>query len=265
MRGPSVVLVGHGSSSDPLAARPVRAAARALRARGTFREVRVGFWKGRPHLRDAVARARAPVVLVIPWLFSEGWFWRRAIPKALGLRGRRAFAGGRLLLYARPVGTHPAMADAVLRCASAVLRGARGRPPPRRRTTLLVVGHGTPRDPRSARAVRSVAARLRRRRLWAEVRPAFLEQEPSARAALRASRTPFVVAVPFFAGDGPHSRRDLPLLMGLRRRGGRVPRNPVRARGRPSVWCARAVGTGPWMLRAVLDRARETLRAASAP
>lgn len=262
MRHVSVVLVGHGSSSDRLAARPVRAAATALRAKKRFGEVRVGFWKARPHLRDSVARARGPVVLVLPWLLSEGWFSRRAIPAVLGLRGRVTRRGERTLVYADPIGTHPEMAAAVLRCAAAALTAGRPPPPPRRQTTLLVVGHGTPRDPRSAGAVRSVVARLRRRRWYAAVVPAFLDQEPSAHRALRAVRTPFAVVAPFFASDGPHSRRDLPRLMGLLRPGDRMSPNPIRWGESLRVWYARAVGTGPWMIPATLDRAREALRQA---
>lgn len=260
MRNVSVVLVGHGSSSDPLAARSVRAAATTLRARKLFGEVRVGFWKARPHLRDAVARARGPVVLILPWLLSEGWFSRRIVPAALGLRGRVTRHGKRTLVYADPVGTHPDMDGAVLRCAAAASRP--GKRPPMSKTTLIVAGHGTSRDERSAGALRSVVARLRRRRQYAAVVPAFLEQEPSAHRALRAVRTPFAVIVPFLAGDGPHSRRDLPRLMDLLRKDGRMSRNPIRSGESLRVWYARAIGTGPWMIPIALSRAREALRRA---
>ena len=260
MRDVSVVLIGHGSSSDPLATRSVRAAATTLRTRKLFGEIRVGFWKARPHLRDAVVRARGPVVLILPWLFSEGWFSRHVIPAALGLRGRVTRHEKQILVYADPVGTHPDMDGAVLRCAAAASRP--GKRPPMSKTTLVVAGHGTSRDERSAEAVRSVVARLRRRRQYAAVVPAFLEQEPSAHRALHTVRTPFAVVVPFFAGDGPHSRRDLPRLMGLLRKDGRMPRNPIRSGESLNVWHARAIGTGPWMLPIALARAREALRRA---
>ncbi|MCC7519716.1 MAG: hypothetical protein IT578_11095 [Verrucomicrobiae bacterium] len=259
MRDISVVLIGHGSSVDRFAARSIRAAATAIRNKKLFSEVRVGLWKGRPPLKEAVVRARGPIVLLLPWLFSEGWFARRAIPAALGLRARATPRCGRLLLYADPVGTHPDMDRAILRCAALALRPARGRPPPRRKTELLLVGHGTRRDPRSAGAVRAAAVRLRRRRQWAEVLPAFLDQAPSVRQALRTVRAPHAVVVPFLADDGPHARRDLPRAMGLLRCGRRS-RKPFRAEGRPAIWCARAVGSGPWMLPIVLKRVRETLR-----
>lgn len=267
MRRAALLLVGHGASADARAGQSLRAAASALRTRGVFREVRIGFWKGRPRLDLAVARARSPIVLIVPWLFSDGWFFRRVIPQALGLCGRVAQREGRLFLLADPVGVHPDMAKAVLRAAAFACRSARGVSPPRAQTTLIVVGHGTNRDGSSATAVRAAVAELRRRDQWAQVLPAYLDQEPSARRALHRVRAPYAVVVPFFAGDGPHSRRDLPRLMGLMPRDAlRPPPNPIRWRKRLLVWRARALGTGPWMPRIVLDQARKALaRARPAP
>lgn len=267
MRRATLVLVGHGASADARARRSLRVAAAVLRARGIFREVRIGFWKGRPRIERAVACAQGPIVLIVPWLFSDGWFFRRVIPHALGLRGRVARREGRLFLLADPVGAHPDMAKAILRAAVLACRSTRGISPPRAQTTLIVVGHGTNRDGSSALATRAVVADLRRRNQWAQVLPAYLDQEPSARRVLYRVRAPFAVVVPFFAGDGPHVRRDLPRLMGLTPRDAlHPPSNPIRWRKRLLVWRARALGTGPWMPRIVLDQARKALaRARPAP
>jgi sirohydrochlorin ferrochelatase len=77
-----------------------------------------------------------------------------------------------------------------------------------------------------------------------------------------------VVVVPFFVGEGPHVKQDVPLQLGASARtiqerlaGGQWPwRNPTEIRGK-LVWYSRAVGTHPGMAEIVWDRAKQAASA----
>lgn len=187
-----LLLVSHGIEGRPGVA---AAHATAIRAAGIFAEVRVACVKGEPGLADALAGAERPVTAV-PLLMADGFIMRL-------LRDR--LAGEIEVTLRQPVGVDPRLAALIAGKATSTCAG-RGWPP--EASSLLLVGHGTPRHPGSAVTVERHAAVLAAEGTFAEVRTAYLEQSPFlVEAAVSLDRP--CVAVGLFVDDGPHGRDDV--------------------------------------------------------
>jgi sirohydrochlorin ferrochelatase len=207
----ALVLAAHGSSDDPRCAMPVRRQARIVAARGIFAEVACVFWMEPPFFRDVYETVRSAEIIVVPVMAAAGYYARTVLPREM--RASHVPAG-RNLTIAEPVGTLPAMADLIeaqARDAAAEHGWALGA------IDLLVVGHGTRRDPaRSGASTHRHVALLRRRGLFAGVHPAFLEQDPTIAAAVASipGEGPIVV-VPNLVADGGHALDDIPAALDL--------------------------------------------------
>jgi sirohydrochlorin ferrochelatase len=191
----TLILATHGIAGGPGAAAEH---ARAIRARGGWREVRVGCLKAEPSLAEAMKAAPAPVT-VVPLLMSAGF-----IHGAMRRRLHEIAPGGGWHLTA-PVGASPRLADLVLARAEGLRRRLGWHPC---ETALLLVGHGTPRHAASAEHA-SAMARLLDDRGFAAVGHALLDEPPlpaAAAAALPGSR---VIAVGLFLDNGPHGDADV--------------------------------------------------------
>ena len=255
MKDRALLLIGHGSSFGSGAAEPVYEHAARVRARGMFDEVHVAFWKQEPHVNTALTRIGSRVIDVVPLFLADGFFTRQVLPAALGLRGRVTHVGGQTVHYRQPVGMHPDMAHLTLHRA---LEATPLSPDTLRQAALLVVGHGTPRDPASSAAVRDVCARLRRFRIYHHVAAAYLDEPPFIPAALAQLAHAHVTVVPFLLSDGWHTRTSIPDQLALT--GKRAD-----AAGR-TLWYARAVGTMPQLASIAIDCALGTqLGAADEP
>jgi sirohydrochlorin cobaltochelatase len=126
--------------------------------------------------------------------------------------------------------------------------------------TLVLIGHGSTVNADSAAPAYQHAEALGRRRLFAEVRPAFWKQEPGVRAVVDAVRTPRLFLAPLFISEGYFSEEMIPLELGLRARGDSTfPR--VQCRGGQLLHYCAPVGTHPRMTEVILARAREVLSA----
>ncbi|RME41580.1 MAG: hypothetical protein D6788_00945, partial [Planctomycetota bacterium] len=137
-----------------------------------------------------------------------------------------------------PLGVHPAMPSVVVRRVRYLLRRFHLSPA---RTTLAVVGHGTPRHPHSRDATVHLVSRLARKRLCAEVIPAFLDDSPPVESVLLRARCANVVVVPFLMTPGLHARRDIPSALGIKPAEGAPPPYVLdRAGGR--IVCDDALG-----------------------
>lgn len=246
--------------------------AATLRRRYLFAEVHAGFWKQEPFLTEVVSRLRLPRVYLVPLLVSEGYFSDKIIPAALGFGPDKLPGGSRIqqrgnqsLTYCAPVGTHDRMSTVVLARADEV---ARRFPFPRTprpdETTLVVVGHGTAKDENSRKAVEHHVELIRSRNLYAAAHAVFLEESPRVPDCFSLAQTPCIIVVPFFIGEGPHVREDIPVLLGetkrmvTRRLAQGLPtwRNPTEKHGK-LVWCSPPVGTDSLVEEVILERVRE--------
>ena len=75
---------------------------------------------------------------------------------------------------------------------------------------LVLVGHGSPGNPEGAHSVEALAEALRERRIFAEVRPAFLKARPFLADVLDAMRERTTYVVPHLAADGVVGSEALP-------------------------------------------------------
>lgn len=268
----TLLVLAHGSTVNSDSAVAARYQAAILRGRGIFAAVQECFWKQAPGLEETLRAAWTPRVFVAPLFIGPGYFVGEVIPVALGLKSpqtahfnRVQRRGGQTLYYAQPVGLHPRMTNVLLaRAREVVARHPFPRAPRPDETTLVVVGHGTERTISSRQAVEAQVALLRTRGGYAEVRPAFMNDEPRVADCLQAARSRHVVVVPFFISDGLHVAEDIPMLLGepadrvrARVRAGQSAwRNPTERHGR-LLWYAPGIGLEPSLAEVILDRVRE--------
>lgn len=253
--GTALVIVGHGSTTNPDSSGPTRHLADLIRARGIFDEVTCCFWKEEPSLREVLHTLTAPVVYVVPNFISEGYFTRSVIPRELELEGPVTRRDGLEVRYCEPVGNHSSM-------TSVLLNRARETAPelPPDQTTLLVVGHGTGLNDNSALAARLQAERLAALGIYAEVLPAYMEEAPLVSDWAAMSSQPNVVVIPFFISDGLHSYQDIPVLLGIRTETGPAASQAEAFHSNPHVlagkqlFYGRAIGTDPMMADVLLDQ-----------
>jgi sirohydrochlorin cobaltochelatase len=256
----SLLIVGHGSTVNPDSSAPSLAQAATLRARGLYREVTACFWKEEPSLRDALFgfdEREIREVYVVPNFISEGYFTQTVVPRELELSGRQTRRpGGQVWKYCEPVGNHPQVTELLLRRAAEVAPGISES-----ETTLLIVGHGTSLNEKSAVAAKREAAKIGALKRYFSVQNAYMEEPPLISDWSRLTTTPNVVVVPFFISDGLHSYQDIPILLGIdpgktvatgRRAAFR--RNPHRLQGR-DLYYASAIGTEPSFAEIILHQA----------
>jgi sirohydrochlorin cobaltochelatase len=224
------------------AGRPAYAHAGLLRRRGAFGKIRVAFWKQEPALRHALHGFEADPIFVVPLFMAEGYFTREVIPCELQLTGPCTQRNGRRVFYTRPVGAHPDVADVVEE--RAVEAGAYGR------SVVVILGHGTPRNPCSAETAYRHAERVAGRGHFAAVRVAFIDQAPNIADMLRTRDDTEWVIVPLFMADGWHVSETIPQDLGLTGHTGGGPDAGIRL--------GRAVGSHPRMVRVIEDLCMET-------
>lgn len=205
----AVLLAAHGSRRDPAANALVERYAATLRASRVADEVVVGFHHGPPGLTEALDSLQADRVVVLPLFTSEGYYVTDVLPAALN-RARRA--QHITLRQAPPLGIDSRLPGVV---AARVQRAAQEHGLSLDRTSLLVVGHGTRRHPRSRDATLHLAGRLAQGGIAAEVHAAFLDDQPDVPTALAALSQESVLVVPFLIGGSFHVAADLPRLLGL--------------------------------------------------
>lgn len=109
-----LLLVGHGTDRHARSSDVVHRTGDRIRREGPYRQVVCAFLDEDPRVEEAVAELRAPHVVIVPFLVSEGWHTRETLPRSLGLSGKRTEREDRVLWYTDPVGTAPRVADVVM-------------------------------------------------------------------------------------------------------------------------------------------------------
>ena len=265
----SLVIVAHGSHLNPDSATPTHTHADTIRATGAFDEVRTGFWKEQPSLREVLRTTHGDDIYVVPLFISEGYFTERVIPRELRLEGWEPelwnsdgiSADTATLVasdidtevhYCGPVGTHEAMTDVLVRRAESVT----GDPEVVNGFGFAVVGHGTERNENSAKAIEYHTERLRETGRFDEVKALFMDEEPEVDDVTDHFDSEDIIVVPLFIADGFHTQEDIPEDMGLTddyRNGYDVPSEVDGHR----IWYGGAVGTEELTADVVLERAAD--------
>lgn len=271
----ALVLVGHGSTLNAESSAPTYQHADELRRRNLFGQVLESFWKLEPGICGVLRGVFATRVFIVPLFISEGYFTEEVIPRELGLRTneQKDFArvqqrGRQTLYYSGPVGTHESMTNVILaRAQGIVAQHPFPRQPKPDETTLFVAGHGTGNNENSRKAIERHVERIRALHQYAEVHPAFMEEEPRVGDCYQIARTKNIIMVPFFISDGLHSYEDIPVMLGEPQRvvkarlnsGQPTWRNPTEKKGK-LVWYSASVGNEPHVAEVILERVREMAR-----
>src|SRR6266480_1710215 len=210
----ALLVVAHGSTVNPDSSTPTLAHTAEIRRRNLFSEVECAFWKEEPSLRDALFLFDPEAireVYVVPNFISEGYFTQTVIPRELELNGRiTKRSSGQVWKYCEPVGSHPAMTNLLLRRAQEIAPGVDPA-----NTSLLIVAHGTDLNENSAAAAKREAEKIRGLGKYATALNVYMEEPPLVSDWKKLTKTPNVVAVPFFISDGLHSYEDIPVMLGI--------------------------------------------------
>ena len=140
--GETLAILGHGTARNPRSEANVYAQADHLRRllqsdtqppplpsqreRGNSYPRGEGtltlFLEQDPNIRDLLALRSAPAITIVPLFIADGWHVGQSIPADLSLDGPETRRGGRVVRYARAVGTHPFVTDVILELANEVAR-----------------------------------------------------------------------------------------------------------------------------------------------
>lgn len=268
----ALVVVAHGSTVNADSAEPACQHVDELRRRRIFAQVQEAFWKQEPYLSQVLRGVFAPRVFIVPLFISDGYFTEEVIPREMGFcrKGETNFArvqrrGRQTLHYCRPVGTHPGMTNVLLARARETLeRFPFPRAPKSSDTALFIAGHGTGNNENSRKAIEDQVALIRAKNIYAEVHPAFMEEDPRIGDCYKIASVKNIVMVPFFISDGLHSFEDIPVMLGAPKKtveermkaGQPTWRNPTEQHGK-RLWYTPSIGSEPLMADVILERVAE--------
>ena len=262
-----VLIVAHGSHVNPHSAESALGHAARLRAHADIDQVGVAFWKEDAPLHRGLDLMVTDDVIVAPLFISHGYFTRTVVPRevALPADGQPIVRRGQRVALAAPIGTHPDMDEALTAHARALLSPSIDPA----HVHVMIAGHGTERDARSAKAITEMVARFQERGAFASTCAAFLDEAPTIDEAIEEFGDQDVLVLPMFAADGLHTRLDIPQALGIpsiedttRREGPNTGRNGTR------IWYASAVGalaTVTDLIRSRVEQARARLDTPLAP
>jgi sirohydrochlorin cobaltochelatase len=119
---------------------------------------------------------------------------------------------------------------------------------------LVLLGHGSTQNAGSAAPVFQHAARLRRRKIFVEVREAFWKQEPRVQNVLSEISARRVFIVPLFISEGYFSDQMIPRALGF------PPGQSTLNSQLSTFFFCKPIGTHESMAAVVLDRAIEVAK-----
>jgi len=211
----ALLLAGHGLADHPDGALATKRHADSLRARGLFADVRVGFLRQEPELAATLAALTQPRVYVVPMLASKGYIADVVMAGRLNLAGPATWriAGGREqeVCFCDPVGTHP---DIPALLGRLIIAECHRRELAPEATDVILVGHGTPRNPRSSSRTREVADALSKSGVAGRVQAMFLDEDPLIDGWKDSTTAGNVIVAPFLFGNWYHASEDLPRRIG---------------------------------------------------
>lgn len=197
----ALLLVAHGERGGRAANAGLWRLADALARRQVAPEVGVGLIKGTPTVGETLRGLGAKDVAVYPVLGSDGYFVRVRLPQLLAESG----AGERVSHVFAPLGLDPALAAIVARRLESCAKSRRVQTG---QADVILMAHGSRRDPASRIAAQTLANRLAEKVSVRSIGIALLEEPPSLRHAASKLIGPILVVGLFF-GDGMHGAEDM--------------------------------------------------------
>ena len=251
MTRPLLMLAAHGAGDDSPANQLLHKLEASVAAALPDCDVEAAFNLGAPNYTAVLRDHPAQSITIVPVMISDGYFRNVVLPRAIQ---QAELAADRVTKITDPVGHHPRMADLLsdqVRAAFTLLGSSE--------VPVLIVGHGTERNPESSRSTLAACDVLRERGIGSEVVAAFLDQAPRLEAvASQITASDFVVA-PFLLGGGDHTLTDIPERIGVTlpvdtRLPACLPRGEYRA------VIAAPVGDHPGLAELIIETARNELR-----
>lgn len=203
---PALILVAHGERGGLGDDRLVCGLVDRLSGCEHYRSVQGGFVSKDPSLRSVYETLSPGPVLLYPLFMSDGYFVRRAIPRALAGDGISNHLKAAPVHIATPFGLNPHLPDLVVELASRTIVQSGGN---LRDFKLLLVAHGSKHDAASRSATEAVAETINRTGPFAAVDKCYLEEQPFLDETLAATSGPTLV-LGLFIGEGLHGSVDLP-------------------------------------------------------
>jgi sirohydrochlorin cobaltochelatase len=202
--GKALVLVGHGSARNPNTRLPLCHVVQEIKRRGTYDEVRCGLLKEEPRVCKTLQPLTSTDITIVPFFISDGYYTRNVIPECLCLKKGHP---DRNIRYTNAIGSHPAFAGLILRHARDV-----GWTPG---DALVVLGHGTPKNPASGINVYLQAERVRAAMPGEDVLTTFIDEAPFVTDVWSLTEAQRTFIVPLFVGNGWHVTETIPEDLGL--------------------------------------------------
>lgn len=244
----ALILAAHGSRWDPTINAQLSEYVTRIDRLGLFGHVAKAFHRGEPTFATVLDQLDADEVTVVPVMTSDGYYCDVVLPQELAKNQR--FTQVRLR-QTPPVGAHPSMMSFVERRVRVLLREYNLEP---RDVCVVVVGHGTPRHPRSRLVTVRLAEGLQGLEFCREVLYAFLGEAPGVESIVDRATANAVMVIPFLVSGGPHATMDIPVRLGLQTTPGAAP--PFHGRvGDRFIVCDAAIGTHPEIVDVIVDLA----------
>lgn len=202
---PTLIIVGHGSSTSQSAEDAIEEHAHTLRLSPRFGQVFTYFLAGEKPLPDLPSGE----IFILPFFMSDGYFVKTKVPALFGLKNFTKKTKDTALYQCDALGVDPQLSEYLLQMAT---QSASTHSLPPETTSVILIAHGSKNNPASADAAMLQRDRLEKIAKFLSVTIAFLEQEPSIGAALKVASmsADAVICVGLFAADGPHATLDVP-------------------------------------------------------
>ena len=204
----ALLVAAHGERTVAADNRALMRLAAALRERRLAHEVALGFIKGTPSIGQSVQALAADSVIIYPVFMSDGYFTRTRLPQllreALGRESKRRFQ------MLPPLGLEPGLSHLIAR---RLLATARERALAPEQTNVILLAHGSTKDPASRAAAEQIVDSVRRQALFRSVGLALLEEAPDL-AEAACTMAGALIVFGLFAGEGLHGAQDAPRLVG---------------------------------------------------
>lgn len=205
----SVVLAAHGSLAETNGNQPVVELAERVAASGIFSLVTPAFLNGHPKLNRVFELLPPGDTIVVPLMTSEGYYSKTVLPgklaENLNLDRYRVFLTPAL-------GVQPEIVQLVGERILTMMSRCQLQPDD---TTIVLIGHGTPRHTNSGASTNNLAAGIENLLPDLTIEVAFIDQQPVIQELIPQIRTPHRLVVPFLISCGPHATVDVPEAFGL--------------------------------------------------
>ena len=202
---PSLLIIGHGSSSSKAAEDAVRKHVETLKSSNRFWQVRSYFlMQG-----DVAPEVPAGEVFLLPFFMSDGYFVNTKISEVFDLKDFKSETAKGTLHQCAAIGVDPELSDVLFEMAMGRAIANAFDP---LETAVVLIAHGSEKNDASFKAALMQRDKLDLRGAFKSVDAAFLEQEPSISKVLQrvSENGRRVICLGLFASDGPHASEDVP-------------------------------------------------------